>query len=44
MHNDIGCNLIDACDDLAIGEWSLVQAEGEVDALGVVVATNIFDG
>jgi hypothetical protein len=26
------------------GEWSLVQAEGEVEALRVVVATNIFNG
>jgi hypothetical protein len=25
-------------------EWSLVQAEGEVEALGVVVAANVLDG
>jgi hypothetical protein len=25
-------------------EWSLVQAEWEVEALGVVVASNILDG
>jgi hypothetical protein len=25
-------------------EWSLVQAEGEVKALGVVVATSVLDG
>jgi hypothetical protein len=25
-------------------EWSLVQAEGEVEALGVIVATSVLDG
>jgi hypothetical protein len=25
-------------------EWSLVQAEGKVEALGVIVATSVFDG
>jgi hypothetical protein len=25
-------------------EWCLVQAEGEVEALGVIVATSVFDG
>jgi hypothetical protein len=25
-------------------EWGLIQAEGEVEALGVVVATSVLDG
>jgi hypothetical protein len=25
-------------------EWGLVQAEGEVEALGVIVATSVLDG
>jgi hypothetical protein len=25
-------------------EWCLVQAEGEVETLGVIVATSVFDG
>jgi hypothetical protein len=29
---------------LELGEWGLVQAQGEVEALRIVVATSVFNG